>query len=252
MPRRIKSSKLVHTEVWDLGTFKVNVFIHVERRNGARAAFGTKGINIRIPIGTRESEIGKIMAHFKEWALKEAAQQPKLSERYASADYQDGDTVRVGNYNYHLTIIESDKGSHTGNIENGLITLKLSSQDNDVNRSKAIKHLLSRLIAKHQLPVITQRVHDLNERSYQVPVKEVKLKYMSTRWGSCSSNGNINLSTRLLFAPDPVIDYVIVHELAHRLEMNHSPRFWNYVADVIPNYKDHEKWLKTFGVQCDF
>ncbi|MCB0682671.1 MAG: M48 family metallopeptidase, partial [Saprospiraceae bacterium] len=63
---------------------------------------------------------------------------------------------------------------------------------------------------------------------------------------------NINLSTRLLFAPPKVIDYVIIHELAHLVEMNHSRRFWDLVAAAMPDYEEQEKWLKKFGHRCDF
>ena len=62
----------------------------------------------------------------------------------------------------------------------------------------------------------------------------------------------MNLSTRLLFAPKDVIDYVIIHELAHLYEMNHSKKFWNIVSQVMPNYKEKEKWLSKNGRLCDF
>jgi predicted metal-dependent hydrolase len=80
----------------------------------------------------------------------------------------------------------------------------------------------------------------------------VRLKYLHSRWGSCSSSSNINLSTRLLFAPEGVIDYVIIHELAHLQELNHSPRFWRLVAEAMPDYQLKEKWLKDNGHLCDF
>ena len=70
-----------------------------------------------------------------------------------------------------------------------------------------------------------------------------------TRWGSCSARGNLNFNCLLMLAPPEVLDYVIVHELCHRKEMNHSPRFWSEVAKVIPDYKNHEKWLKTEGTR---
>jgi len=95
-------------------------------------------------------------------------------------------------------------------------------------------------------------VHELNERHFQQPIDQVRLKYNHSNWGSCSNKGNINLSTRLLFAPPEVIDYVIIHELAHRLEMNHSPRFWKLVADAMPNYREQERWLKEHGKGLGF
>ena len=64
------------------------------------------------------------------------------------------------------------------------------------------------------------------------------------RWGSCNSKGSINFSYRLIMTPPSIIDYVIVHELMHLREMNHSPRFWAHVESVIPDYKKRRKWLK--------
>ena len=78
------------------------------------------------------------------------------------------------------------------------------------------------------------------------------LKYNTSSWGTCSSSKNINLSTRLLFAPDGVIEYVCIHELAHMLEMNHSERFWNLVERAMPDYKEKIDWLKQNEDQCWF
>lgn len=71
----------------------------------------------------------------------------------------------------------------------------------------------------------------------------VKLR-LKSRWGSCSSKGNLNFNSSLIQAPDSVIDYVIIHELAHLIELNHSPKFWNIVEKFCPDYQEAEKWLK--------
>ena len=75
----------------------------------------------------------------------------------------------------------------------------------------------------------------------------VTIRHQKTRWGSCSSLGNLNFNCLLLFAPDAVQDYVVIHELCHRKEMNHSDKFWREVANVMPDYKVHKKWLKENG-----
>ena len=77
----------------------------------------------------------------------------------------------------------------------------------------------------------------------------ITIRNQKTRWGSCSSKGNLNFNCLLMLAPPEVLDYVIVHELCHRKEMNHSPRFWAEVAKIDPDYKKHEKWLKTEGTK---
>ena len=75
----------------------------------------------------------------------------------------------------------------------------------------------------------------------------IAIRDQKTRWGSCSGEGNLNFNWRLIFAPAGVLDYVVVHELAHRKEMNHSPRFWRVVEDTMPEYRKYQKWLKENG-----
>ena len=75
----------------------------------------------------------------------------------------------------------------------------------------------------------------------------ITIRNQRTRWGSCSSKGNLNFNCLLMLAPPQVVDYVVVHELCHRLEMNHSARFWAQVERVYPDYRQARKWLKTNG-----
>lgn len=75
----------------------------------------------------------------------------------------------------------------------------------------------------------------------------ISIRHQKTRWGSCSAKGNLNFNCLLMLAPEEVRDYVIVHELCHRKEMNHSAAFWAEVARVVPDYKEKERWLKVEG-----
>ena len=75
----------------------------------------------------------------------------------------------------------------------------------------------------------------------------ITIREQKTRWGSCSSKGNLNFNWKLIRMPQEILDYVVVHELAHRMEMNHSPRFYRIVASVLPDYKIRERWLKAHG-----
>ena len=75
----------------------------------------------------------------------------------------------------------------------------------------------------------------------------VTIRSQKTRWGSCSAKGDLNFNCLLLLMPPSVLDYVVVHELCHRKQMNHSPRFWAEVERVIPDYKAAQKWLKDNG-----
>jgi len=80
-----------------------------------------------------------------------------------------------------------------------------------------------------------------------VRYEDITIRCQKTKWGSCSSKGNLNFNLLLMLAPPEVVDYVVVHELCHRLEMNHSPRFWANVARVLPDYAKRRKWLRENG-----
>ena len=75
----------------------------------------------------------------------------------------------------------------------------------------------------------------------------VTIRNQKTRWGSCSSKGNLNFNCLLMLTPREVQDYVIVHELSHRKEMNHSPKYWAVVEEVLPDYKKRRNWLRENG-----
>ena len=82
-----------------------------------------------------------------------------------------------------------------------------------------------------------------------VTYNRITIREQKTRWGSCSSVGNLNYNWKLVLMPPGVLDYVVVHELAHRREMNHSAAFWKVVATWMPDYKKYRKWLRDNGNQ---
>ena len=115
-------------------------------------------------------------------------------------------------------------------------------------QNKHISSLLSRIIAKKKISFLKEKLNSLNEKYFKQKINKVFFKNHKSKWGSCSTNGNINISTRLLFAPDDILDYICIHELAHLIEHNHSDRFWTLVEKAMPDYKEKEKWLKE---QCN-
>lgn len=101
-------------------------------------------------------------------------------------------------------------------------------------------------LADQALKVIPKRVAFFAER-LGVTYQKITIRNQRGRWGSCSAEGNLNFNCLLMLAPPSVLDYVIVHELCHRKELNHSTAFWNEVQAVLPNYKNEYRWLKENG-----
>ena len=101
--------------------------------------------------------------------------------------------------------------------------------------ARALERIRARL--DHYIPLV-------GRQPGRVTIREQK-----TRWGSCSSRNNLNFNWKLIMAPPPALDYVVIHELCHLHEFNHSPRFWQLVAAQMPEYESWKKWLKQHGAE---
>ncbi len=92
--------------------------------------------------------------------------------------------------------------------------------------------------------IISSRVKELATR-LKIGYNKVSIRNQKTRWGSCSAKGNLSFNYRLIFLDSELMDYVIIHELCHRLEFNHSPKFWQLLSDYSPNYQELRSKLKA-------
>ena len=103
----------------------------------------------------------------------------------------------------------------------------------------------------HKLANLALKVIPVKVRHYaglmRLQYGRITIRNQKTRWGSCSSKGNLNFNCLLMLTPDKVVDYVVVHELCHLIEMNHSKAFWEQVEKIMPDYKAHKQWLKDHG-----
>ena len=119
-------------------------------------------------------------------------------------------------------------------------------RDADSMKIQPLSEAEQRLYRDKARDIFEQKV-SYYARMMGVSYGRIAIRDQKTRWGSCSGEGNLNFNWRLIFAPAGVLDYVVVHELAHRKEMNHSPRFWKVVEDTMPEYRKYQKWLKENG-----
>lgn len=101
-------------------------------------------------------------------------------------------------------------------------------------------------LAEQALKVIPVKVRYYAEK-IGVNYGRITIRNQKTRWGSCSAKGNLNFNCLLMLTPDEVQNYVVIHELFHRKEMNHSSKFWAEVAKTMPDYENYRNWLKENG-----
>ena len=122
-------------------------------------------------------------------------------------------------------------------------------QDRENMRQQARIHLdaaQEKELRERAKSVLAQRTAYF-ARQVGVTYGRITVRDQKTRWGSCSQTGNLNFNFRLILAPPEVLDYVVVHELCHRRQMNHSAQFWQEVAQVLPDYRKRTAWLTENG-----
>ena len=239
-------------EMWEIDGIQLPVFIYRERRFNNRISITKKGVNLRIPkiSGKVFNRSHRNWAY--KWLRKQLAERPDLLSRFQSSQYYTGRIFQTPFKSYTLEVHESVRKTSTGKLNNEtIITIKVNSNLTEPVKAQTIRTLISRVIGADQLSRVKSRIHEINDHFFNQKIDQIKLKNNSSNWGSCSQTGNINISTKTLFAPFAVQDYIFIHELAHRIEMNHSKKYWNIVQKVLPDYKRHEQWIKEFGHTCE-
>lgn len=133
-------------------------------------------------------------------------------------------------------------------IDKHIEKLKKQKEQDNIQKIEPLSNLQIRKLASKALVYIPQRVRHFS-KLVGVDYGKITVRNQRTRWGSCSSRGNLNFNCLLMLTPPEVIDYVVVHELCHRKEMNHSKAFWGEVEKILPDYKTQVSWLKNNGSQ---
>ena len=235
----------------DIEGVKVPIKIIPEPRRNGRVAFGKRFILLRYPDSIFSRGEAFYVNWAKDWLKERYRTKPNIFQRYTGSNLKDHKKLTIYGIEHqlHFDLVEKKSGSIKWDQDRGLL-LSIPKHLNSFDQVEMRRKLLSKYTAKRFLPEVTARVHKINEEQFGKDIQSVKLKYNRSNWGSCSSKKNINLSTRLLLTPDAAMDYVIIHELCHLIEMNHSPAFYKEVKARCPDYRTQERWLSTN--YCDF
>ena len=119
-----------------------------------------------------------------------------------------------------------------------------SARNTYLHLGKEISGPINESFYRNETRRIVEGLVDLHNIDDKFRINKIFVKSQKTRWASCSNRGNLNFNWKLAMAPPEVIEYVVIHELCHRLEMNHSKKFWKHVEDMCPDYNKHKSWLK--------
>ena len=168
-------------------------------------------VTVRAPMYAPQSDIERILREKESWIQKHIEKIREQEEKRKKT--------------------QGEKGEYGESVERDYLT----NEEIKKLADKALQHIPKRV--------------SYYAKQIGVTYEKITIRNQKTRWGSCSSKGNLNFNCLLMLTPPEVIDYVVVHELCHRKEMNHSKAFWAEVEKILSDYKEQIKWLKENGGQ---
>ena len=217
--------------------FQVEV-VRTDRKRSASIRLLGDLVKVSVPMTLSDSRIRNLVTKRTPW-IKNKLQEQSDRPITPPKEYVSGETVTYLGKNYRLKVLIGEQPSIK--LRRGYVEATVTKTDFDPKNT--IRSLLVhwyRSLAEKRLGEKTVRL----ARVIGVNPASVTVKNYKSRWGSCSTKGDISYNWRIILAPHSIVDYVVVHELCHMLEHNHSSKYWKHVERYVPNWRECKDWLK--------
>jgi len=191
-------------------------------------------LRVTIPRGGSRRDAEAFLRRHQEWV---AAERVRVAERHAPVEWRAGDAIPLHG---ELTTIRVHESAHGQMVVVGEQRVRIAA--GVVNVRPAVELALRRIASRELVPRLQALASE-----HALTVDRVTIRNQRSRWGSCSRRGVIALNFRLVQMPPAICDYVLLHELMHLRQQNHSRRYWRLVEAVCPDYREAERWLRVEG-----
>jgi predicted metal-dependent hydrolase len=217
--------------------------IYSQRKTVSLSVERDASIIVRAPEGTPEEAIHRAVKAKKLWLYEKVQHKQKYPHHKQRKEFVSGESILYLGRNYRLEVKDEDIPGVVFRSR-FVISRKNQPQAAQLFRSWYTER------AHERLP---RRAKDFAD-ALGVYFNRVLVSDLKVRWGSCTPKSNLNFNWRIMKAPTSIIDYLIVHELAHLIEPNHTPRFWNIIAVQVPQVAWAKQWLREHGelLEIDF
>jgi predicted metal-dependent hydrolase len=241
MNKKVYVMNLVINEGADIIEFEVT---YSKRKTMSIKITPDGDIKVAAPANMSRKAVIDWVKSKSNWIVKNITEIEKIKYEIVSKEFvNENRLLYLGiEYSLHLDIDQKLKKPLVNLYEDSLM-VSTPTDDREViktameswYRYMADKHIRSRI--EYYQPIIG------------VSPNKVKIKEQKSRWGSCSSKGNLNFNWKVIMAPADVLDYIIVHEMCHLIHLNHSKDYWKQVSSIMPNYKVLKNWLRKNGIK---
>jgi len=216
---------------------EIEKIIRTNRKTIALQITDNASLIVRAPYNVTEETIKNVIIKHLDWIEKRKKDLLTRDPKFVKKEFVNGEGFLYLGKSYKLKIIKNQEKP-------------LMFQDNYFFLSKEYQAIARELFIdwykKKAYEKISERVEWYAQKRGFI-YNKINITDANKSWASCSAKGNLNFSWRLIMAPLPVIDYVVVHELVHLKEKNHAKTFWNKVKMLMPDYEKYEEWLKRNG-----
>jgi predicted metal-dependent hydrolase len=199
-------------------------------------------LTVVVPKSYDVRQVTHLLQAKKGWILSKLAKYGKLRPPRAEKELRSGDTIPYLGRRLEVVIRQNPSNADSVRLERGSFVVNLR------DGKGRLELVLEQWYRMQAANVIRGKTDSLSAR-LGLTYNRLIIRGQKTRWGSCSQKGNLSFNWKLIMVPEPVIDYVIVHELTHLKEMNHTKRFWELVGEHCPQWRDHRRWLKDHGLE---
>jgi predicted metal-dependent hydrolase len=196
------------------------------------------GLTVIIPHRYKIGQLSGLLKSKERWISSNLARFSHFQSLCAKKELKSGDTVPYLGRDLKLVKQENHSGADTVMLQGNMLAVSPGLFKNGI-----LEMALEQWYRAQAAKLINERADKLSSQM-GISYKRIVIRGQKTRWGSCSRKKNLSFNWKLIMAPEPVIDYVIIHELTHLKEMNHSKTFWELVARYCPRWPEYKKWLK--------
>ena len=224
--------------------FAVDV-VRTGRSKSASIEVDGEHVRVLVPNTLSDQRINDLISKRSVWIKQKLAvhaSTPEPSQR----EFVNGEAFPYLGRNYRLKLLDSDE--YSVKLKHGYLVVSYRvSQDRSKNEAK-VRSLLMTWYKSHAYDKLREKT---SRYSGLIGVKptSVTVQDYKARWGSCLDSGEVSFNWKIILAPHQIVDYLVIHELCHLIEHNHSPKFWKAVENHCPDYPRHRQWLKDHGAE---
>jgi predicted metal-dependent hydrolase len=197
------------------------------------------GICVVAPMNEGVNVISKFVQSKVSWIYRTYKHYLRIKENIGG-EFQRNTLLFLGNR--YKILITKDRVCEYAVVSENLMQITFHVKD-----KRSYKRYLHEWYKEQTRKILTERIPVISNQLH-LTCKKISVKALNSKWGSCSKNGNLSFNHLLSMLPVRVIEYIIVHELVHLIEFNHSKKFWVHVESAIPDYKEHRNWLRTHSI----